>query len=156
MNIFISMSPFGWRKDIPNDILFFFFFLLCSCSKFLHIQHFHQLDVPRLVIGAKEELSCTSVELTGVGQDTGQLNAAPACDNGIEEIMKVIIVCLHSTKCESIIKELIISPVMGTGWGLIPANRPRDNYAPCKWLERTSLSLAAQMGRHKRCCAPTG
>lgn len=58
--------------------------------------------------------------------------------------------------CESIIKELIISPVMDTGWGLIPANRPRDNYAPCMQHEITSPSLAAQMGIHKRCYAPTG
>lgn len=37
--------------------------------------------------------------------------------------MKVIIICMHGIKCESKIKELIISPVMDTGLGLIPANR---------------------------------
>lgn len=70
--------------------------------------------------------------------------------------MKVIIVCVHGAKCESIIKELIISPVMDTGWGLIPANRPRDNYAHCMQREITSPSLAAQMEIHKRFYAPMG
>lgn len=60
--------------------------------------------------------------------------------------MKVIIIRVHGTMCESIIEELIISPVMDTGWGLIPANRPRHNDISCMQCQITSPSLAAQMG----------
>lgn len=55
---------------------------------------------------------------------------------------------MHGIKCESIIKELIISPVIDTGLGLIPANRRRGNYAPSMQHKITSPSLAAQMGIH--------
>jgi len=60
--------------------------------------------------------------------------------------MKVIIVCVHGTVCESTTEELIISPVMDTDWGLILANRPRHNHISCMRYQIISPSLAAQMG----------